>query len=81
MQCLKYSHLHGSYSQVFVFQYKHLKANCDPHVVIEGKDCDDWLCIDLGKHLISTLGLKIWSYFLLVVYSKTRISDPGIAAL
>lgn len=30
-------------------QYKHLKCKHDPHVKIEGKDTDDWMCVDFGK--------------------------------
>ena len=33
------------------FQYKHLKYKSEPHVKIEGKDTDDWLCVDFGKLL------------------------------
>lgn len=31
------------------FQYKFLKRKSEPHVKIEGKDTDDWLCVDFGK--------------------------------
>lgn len=31
------------------FQYKFLKCKSEPHVKIEGKDTDDWLCVDFGK--------------------------------
>lgn len=32
-----------------LFQYKFLKSKNEPHVKIEGKDTDDWLCVDFGK--------------------------------
>ncbi|EMP29842.1 Putative protein C7orf30 [Chelonia mydas] len=32
-------------------QYKQLKQDDDPHIQIEGKDTDDWMCIDFGKYL------------------------------
>ncbi|XP_066487080.1 mitochondrial assembly of ribosomal large subunit protein 1 isoform X2 [Tiliqua scincoides] len=44
-------HLHAM-AHYLIKMYKHLKADCDPHVVIEGKDCDDWLCLDLGNIVI-----------------------------
>ncbi|XP_017567848.1 mitochondrial assembly of ribosomal large subunit protein 1 [Pygocentrus nattereri] len=28
--------------------YKFMKKECDPHVHIEGKDAEDWMCIDFG---------------------------------
>nr|XP_006636268.1 PREDICTED: mitochondrial assembly of ribosomal large subunit protein 1 [Lepisosteus oculatus] len=31
--------------------YKHVKRNDDPHIQIEGKDADDWMCIDFG-HIV-----------------------------
>lgn len=30
------------------FQYKFLKKDGDPAVKIEGKDAEDWMCIDFG---------------------------------
>lgn len=36
----------------FSFQYKHLKQDDDPYVQIEGKDTEDWMCIDFGKYLL-----------------------------
>ncbi|XP_006880433.1 PREDICTED: mitochondrial assembly of ribosomal large subunit protein 1 [Elephantulus edwardii] len=35
-----------------VKMYKYLKCKSDPHVKIEGKDTDDWLCIDFGNMVI-----------------------------
>ncbi|XP_078519683.1 mitochondrial assembly of ribosomal large subunit protein 1 [Lissotriton helveticus] len=32
--------------------YKHLKAKADPQVQIEGKDTDDWMCIDFGNMVV-----------------------------
>lgn len=32
--------------------YKFLKCKSDPHVKIEGKDTDDWLCVDFGSMVI-----------------------------
>ncbi|XP_053122130.1 mitochondrial assembly of ribosomal large subunit protein 1 [Hemicordylus capensis] len=44
-------HLHAMVHYL-VKMYKHLKRDCDPHILIEGKDCDDWLCIDFGNIVI-----------------------------
>ncbi|KAM6453392.1 mitochondrial assembly of ribosomal large subunit protein 1 isoform 2-T2 [Liasis olivaceus] len=41
-------HLHAM-AQYLVKMYKHMKKDTDPHVVIEGKETDDWLCIDFVK--------------------------------
>ncbi|XP_044216349.1 mitochondrial assembly of ribosomal large subunit protein 1 [Thunnus albacares] len=32
--------------------YKFLKTNHDPHVKIEGKDAEDWMCIDFGNMVV-----------------------------
>uniref|UniRef100_A0A1A8HCY4 Mitochondrial assembly of ribosomal large subunit protein 1 n=1 Tax=Nothobranchius korthausae TaxID=1143690 RepID=A0A1A8HCY4_9TELE len=32
--------------------YKFLKKDKDPNVKIEGKDADDWICIDFGKMVV-----------------------------
>jgi len=32
--------------------YKYLKCKSEPHVKIEGKDTDDWLCVDFGSMVI-----------------------------
>ncbi|XP_062278771.1 mitochondrial assembly of ribosomal large subunit protein 1 [Scomber scombrus] len=32
--------------------YKFLKTNHDPHVKIEGKDADDWMCVDFGSMVV-----------------------------
>lgn len=32
----------------FSLQYKFLKKEGEPHVKIEGKDTEDWMCIDFG---------------------------------
>nr|XP_023962492.1 mitochondrial assembly of ribosomal large subunit protein 1 isoform X2 [Chrysemys picta bellii] len=33
-------------------KYKQLKQENDPHIQIEGKDTDDWMCIDFGSTVI-----------------------------
>ncbi|GAB1290804.1 Mitochondrial assembly of ribosomal large subunit protein 1 [Apodemus speciosus] len=38
-------HLHAMVHYI-VKMYKHLKCRSDPNVKIEGKDTDDWLCVD-----------------------------------
>ncbi|MEJ1279522.1 mitochondrial assembly of ribosomal large subunit 1 [Cricetulus griseus] len=40
-------HLHAM-AYYIVKMYKHLKCRSDPYVKIEGKDADDWLCVDFG---------------------------------
>lgn len=40
------------YNLVSFFQYKYLKSKSEPHVKIEGKDTDDWLCMDFGSMVI-----------------------------
>ncbi|XP_041102255.1 mitochondrial assembly of ribosomal large subunit protein 1 isoform X2 [Polyodon spathula] len=32
--------------------YKHTKREGDPHVQIEGKDAEDWVCIDFGNIVV-----------------------------
>ncbi|XP_076422870.1 mitochondrial assembly of ribosomal large subunit protein 1 isoform X2 [Peromyscus maniculatus bairdii] len=40
-------HLHAM-AYYIVKMYKHLKCRSDPHVKIEGKNTDDWLCVDFA---------------------------------
>ncbi|XP_023495135.1 mitochondrial assembly of ribosomal large subunit protein 1 isoform X3 [Equus przewalskii] len=40
-------HLHAM-AYYIVKMYKYLKCKSEPHVKIEGKDTDDWLCVDFG---------------------------------
>ncbi|CAH7152974.1 Malsu1 [Phodopus roborovskii] len=44
-------HLHAM-AYYIVKMYKHLKCRSDPFVKIEGKDTDDWLCVDFGSMVI-----------------------------
>ncbi|XP_055467818.1 mitochondrial assembly of ribosomal large subunit protein 1 [Psammomys obesus] len=44
-------HLHAM-AYYIVKMYKHLKCKSDPYVKIEGKDTDDWLCVDFGSMVI-----------------------------
>ncbi|XP_012576401.1 PREDICTED: mitochondrial assembly of ribosomal large subunit protein 1 [Condylura cristata] len=44
-------HLHAMAFYI-VKMYKYLKCKSDPHVKIEGKDTDDWLCVDFGSMVI-----------------------------
>lgn len=30
-------------------QYKFLRKDGEPHVRIEGKDAEDWMCVDFGE--------------------------------
>lgn len=40
---------------IFIFfQYKFLKKDGDPDVKMEGKDAEDWMCIDFGMENIET---------------------------
>ncbi|XP_029602581.1 mitochondrial assembly of ribosomal large subunit protein 1-like [Salmo trutta] len=32
--------------------YKYMKKDGDPHAKIEGKDADDWMCIDFGRMVV-----------------------------
>ncbi|XP_076977901.1 mitochondrial assembly of ribosomal large subunit protein 1 isoform X2 [Tamandua tetradactyla] len=43
-------HLHAV-AHYIVKMYKHLKYESEPHVKIEGKDTDDWLCVDFDPSL------------------------------
>lgn len=48
-------------------QYKFLKKDGDPNVKIEGKDTEDWMCIDFGKQILKVFSfVKIQWYFLLM---------------
>ncbi|NXF01565.1 MASU1 protein, partial [Smithornis capensis] len=44
-------HLHAM-AQYMLKMYKHLKEKSDPHTRIEGKETDDWLCIDFGNIVV-----------------------------
>ncbi|XP_027975060.1 mitochondrial assembly of ribosomal large subunit protein 1 [Eumetopias jubatus] len=44
-------HLHAM-AYYIVKMYKYLKCTSEPHVKIEGKDTDDWLCVDFGSMVI-----------------------------
>ncbi|KAM8936029.1 mitochondrial assembly of ribosomal large subunit protein 1 [Lycaon pictus] len=44
-------HLHAM-AYYIVKMYKYLKSKSEPHVKIEGKDTDDWLCMDFGSMVI-----------------------------
>ncbi|XP_035173405.1 mitochondrial assembly of ribosomal large subunit protein 1 [Oxyura jamaicensis] len=41
-------HLHAM-AHYMMKMYKHQKEDTDPHARIEGKETDDWLCIDFGS--------------------------------
>ncbi|XP_076187456.1 mitochondrial assembly of ribosomal large subunit protein 1 [Aptenodytes patagonicus] len=41
-------HLHAM-AHYMLKMYKHHKEESDPHTRIEGKETDDWLCIDFGS--------------------------------
>ncbi|KAJ7396267.1 Mitochondrial assembly of ribosomal large subunit protein 1 [Pitangus sulphuratus] len=44
-------HLHAM-AHYMLKMYKHLKEEGDPHTQIEGKETDDWLCIDFGNIVV-----------------------------
>ncbi|XP_069318214.1 mitochondrial assembly of ribosomal large subunit protein 1 [Eulemur rufifrons] len=44
-------HLHAM-AYYIVKMYKYLKCKSEPHVKIEGKDTDDWLCVDFGSMVL-----------------------------
>ncbi|KFP76279.1 Mitochondrial assembly of ribosomal large subunit protein 1, partial [Acanthisitta chloris] len=44
-------HLHAM-AHYMLKMYKSLKEESDPHVQIEGKETDDWLCIDFGNIVV-----------------------------
>ncbi|NWS96767.1 MASU1 protein, partial [Mionectes macconnelli] len=44
-------HLHAM-AHYMLKMYKHLKEESDPHTQIEGKETDDWLCIDFGNIVV-----------------------------
>ncbi|XP_040820457.1 mitochondrial assembly of ribosomal large subunit protein 1 [Ochotona curzoniae] len=44
-------HLHAM-AHYLVKMYKYLKCQSEPHVKIEGKDTDDWLCVDFGSMVV-----------------------------
>uniref|UniRef100_A0A3B1J2M3 Mitochondrial assembly of ribosomal large subunit protein 1 n=1 Tax=Astyanax mexicanus TaxID=7994 RepID=A0A3B1J2M3_ASTMX len=39
-------------AQYTIKVYKFLKRDSDPHVHIEGKDAEDWMCIDFGSMVV-----------------------------
>uniref|UniRef100_A0A8C3H098 Mitochondrial assembly of ribosomal large subunit protein 1 n=3 Tax=Corvus TaxID=30420 RepID=A0A8C3H098_CORMO len=44
-------HLHAM-ANYMLKMYKHLKEDGGPHAQIEGKETDDWLCIDFGDIVV-----------------------------
>ncbi|XP_042540991.1 mitochondrial assembly of ribosomal large subunit protein 1 [Dipodomys spectabilis] len=44
-------HIHAM-AYYIVKMYKYLKCKSEPHVKIEGKETDDWLCVDFGSMVI-----------------------------
>ncbi|KAM9231520.1 mitochondrial assembly of ribosomal large subunit protein 1 [Leptosomus discolor] len=44
-------HLHAM-AHYMLKMYKHHKEESDPHTRIEGKETDDWLCIDFGSIVV-----------------------------
>ncbi|XP_042744459.1 mitochondrial assembly of ribosomal large subunit protein 1 [Lagopus leucura] len=44
-------HLHAM-AHYMLKMYKHQKEESDPHTRIEGKETDDWLCIDFGSIVV-----------------------------
>ncbi|NWI92476.1 MASU1 protein, partial [Pitta sordida] len=44
-------HLHAM-AHYMLKMHKHLKEKNDPHTQIEGKETDDWLCIDFGNIVV-----------------------------
>uniref|UniRef100_A0AC11B2Z1 Mitochondrial assembly of ribosomal large subunit 1 n=1 Tax=Ovis aries TaxID=9940 RepID=A0AC11B2Z1_SHEEP len=50
--CLLPSKSQGPSTALQMTQYKHLKHESEPHVKIEGKDTDDWLCVDFGSMVV-----------------------------
>lgn len=55
-------------------QYKHHKEESDPHTRIEGKETDDWLCIDFGKYLwIWQIWISAWA----LCWRKHLTVNPG----
>lgn len=39
----------------FFLQYKYFKKEKEPNVKIEGKDAEDWMCIDFGMWILGSL--------------------------
>ncbi|XP_075561881.1 mitochondrial assembly of ribosomal large subunit protein 1 [Pelecanus crispus] len=50
-------HLHAM-AHYMLKMYKHHKEESDPHTQIEGKETDDWLCIDFGSIVIHFMLLE-----------------------
>lgn len=48
---------------MFLLQYKFLKKDGDPNIKIEGKDAEDWMCIDFGMYILN-ICFKINIHFL-----------------
>ncbi|XP_048367692.1 mitochondrial assembly of ribosomal large subunit protein 1 [Sphaerodactylus townsendi] len=39
-------------AQYLIKVYKHLKTDSEPHVLIEGKESENWMCIDFGNIVV-----------------------------
>ncbi|XP_078277705.1 mitochondrial assembly of ribosomal large subunit protein 1 isoform X2 [Rhinoraja longicauda] len=73
-------------AQYAVKVHKHLKREENDHVHIEGKDTDDWKCIDFGKSMnwrnsgpcvptmISWLKYP-WKFFHWILYTNQRMTE------
>ncbi|XP_006900393.1 PREDICTED: mitochondrial assembly of ribosomal large subunit protein 1-like [Elephantulus edwardii] len=64
-----------------VKMYKYLKCKSHPHVKIEGKDTDDWLCIDFGNMVIHLMLPETREFYELEKLWTLRSYDDQLAQI
>ncbi|XP_005997159.1 mitochondrial assembly of ribosomal large subunit protein 1 [Latimeria chalumnae] len=61
--------------------YKHLKKDDDPYVSIEGKDTEDWMCIDFGNSVVHLMLPETREVYELEKLWTLRLYDDQLAKM
>ncbi|XP_038597606.1 mitochondrial assembly of ribosomal large subunit protein 1 [Tachyglossus aculeatus] len=73
-------HLHAMANYI-VKVYKQLKCPSEPHVLIEGKSTEDWLCIDFGKMVVHLMLPQTREFYELEKLWTLRSFDDQLAQM
>ncbi|XP_028926478.1 mitochondrial assembly of ribosomal large subunit protein 1 [Ornithorhynchus anatinus] len=73
-------HLHAM-ANYLVKVYKQLKCPSEPHVLIEGKSTEDWLCIDFGKMVVHLMLPQTREFYELEKLWTLRSYDDQLALI
>ncbi|XP_060104642.1 mitochondrial assembly of ribosomal large subunit protein 1 [Heteronotia binoei] len=73
-------HLHAM-AHYMIKMYKHLKTDLEPHVRIEGRETDNWLCIDFGNIVIHFMLPEIREIYELERLWTLRAYDDQLAQM